>query len=110
MKNDKKNDDSRIDFVFPIEYSKWEEKKTRTERVNEYYQNTKYLNMEQVTIGMAGAGRATELHIMALKRFLGVPVRLKTIVARRKEQLEEAQRLYGFEQISYSFDDMIQRP
>ena len=66
--------------------------------------------MEQVTIGMAGAGRATELHIMALKRFLGVPVRLKTIVARRKEQLEEAQRLYGFEQISYSFDDMINDP
>lgn len=48
--------------------------------------------MEQVTIGMAGAGRATELHIMALKRFLGVPVRLKTIVARRKEQLEEARK------------------
>ena len=66
--------------------------------------------MEQGTIGMAGAGRATELHIMALKRFLGVPVRLKTIVARRKEQLEEAQRLYGFEQISYSFDDMINDP
>ena len=46
--------------------------------------------MDQVTIGMAGAGRATELHIQALKRFSGVPVRLKTIVARRKEQLEEA--------------------
>lgn len=56
---------------------------------------------------MAGAGRATELHIMALKRFSGVPVRLKTIVARRKEQLEEAQKLYGFEQISYDFDDMV---
>ena len=27
MKNDKKNDDSRIDFVFPIEYSKWEERR-----------------------------------------------------------------------------------
>ena len=59
---------------------------------------------------MAGAGRATELHIMAMKRFSGVPVRLKTIVARRKEQLEKAQRLYGFEQISYSFDEMINDP
>ena len=66
--------------------------------------------MDKVTIGMAGAGRATELHIMALKRFSGVPVRLKTIVARRKEQLEEAQRLYGFEQISYSFEDMLNDP
>ena len=66
--------------------------------------------MDKVTIGMAGAGRATELHIQALKRFSGVPVRLKTIVARRKEQLEEAQKLYGFEQISYDFDDMVNDP
>lgn len=27
MKSDKKNDDSRIDFVFPITYGKWEERK-----------------------------------------------------------------------------------
>lgn len=66
--------------------------------------------MERVTIGMSGAGRATELHIMALKRFSGVPVRLKTVVARRKEQLEKVQRIYGFEQISYSFDDLINDP
>ena len=66
--------------------------------------------MDKVTIGMAGAGRATELHIMALKRFSGVPVRLKTIVARRKEQLEEAQEIYGFEQISYNFEDLLNDP
>ena len=66
--------------------------------------------MKQVTIGIVGAGRATELHVMALRRFSGVPVRLKTIVARRKEQLEVAQKKYGFEQISYCFDDLINDP
>ena len=66
--------------------------------------------MDKVTIGMAGAGRATELHVLALKRFSGVPVRLKTVVARRKEQLEEAQKRFGFEQISFDFDDLINDP
>ena len=67
MKNDKKNDDSRIDFVFPIEYSKWEERRLEQKELMNNYQNTKYLNMEQVTIGMAGAGRATELHIYGIE-------------------------------------------
>ena len=59
---------------------------------------------------MAGAGRATELHINALKRFTGIPIRFKTIVARRKEQLEPAKEKYGFEQISYNFGDLLKDP
>ena len=43
----------------------------------------------EICIGMAGAGRATELHINALKRFTGIPLRFKMIVARRKEQLQK---------------------
>lgn len=63
-----------------------------------------------ICLGMVGAGRATELHINALKRFSGIPVRLKTIVARRKEQLEPAKAKYGFEIASYDFNDLLNDP
>lgn len=66
--------------------------------------------MKEVCIGMIGAGRATELHMNALKRVHEVPVRLKTIMARRENQLKEAKEKYGFEQISYSFDEVINDP
>lgn len=61
----------------------------------------------EICIGMAGAGRATELHMNALKRFSGVPVCLKHITARRFEQVEEAQKKYGFEKSSLSFEDLL---
>lgn len=61
----------------------------------------------EICVGMAGAGRATELHVNALKRFTGIPIRLKKIFARRKEQLEKAQLKYGFEEITYNFDDLL---
>lgn len=66
--------------------------------------------MNEVCLGVVGAGRATELHINALKRFSGIPVRLKTIVARRKEQLEAAKTKYGFEIASYDFNDLLKDP
>lgn len=65
---------------------------------------------KEVVIGMAGAGRATELHVMGLKRFAGVPIRLKTVVARRHEQLEYAKITYGFENTSTDFNDLITDP
>ena len=64
----------------------------------------------EICIGMAGAGRATELHINALKRFTGIPLRFKMIVARRKEQLEVAKAIYGFEETSYDFEDLLIDP
>ena len=64
--------------------------------------------MQQVCIGMVGAGRATELHIEALKKVYGVPIRLKTIMARRPEQLVPAQLKHGFEQLSYRFEDLLE--
>lgn len=63
-----------------------------------------------VCIGMAGAGRATELHIQGLQRFAGVPIKLKTVVARRQEQLDYAKNTYGFEHTSTNFDDIINDP
>ncbi len=61
----------------------------------------------EICIGMAGAGRATELHMNALRRFTEIPYCCKRIVARRQEQLEEAKERYGFLEISYDFDDLI---
>lgn len=63
--------------------------------------------MKEVCIGMIGAGRATELQMNALKKVVGVPIRYKTIMARRPEQLVPAKERYGFEQMSYSFEEVI---
>ena len=62
---------------------------------------------KEVCIGMAGAGRATELHLEALKRFSGIPYRLKRIVARRSEQVNIAKERYGFEYASINFEDLL---
>jgi predicted dehydrogenase len=64
----------------------------------------------EICIGMAGAGRAMELHVNALKRFTGVPIRLKTVMARRREQLEFAQKRFCFENISFDFNDLLNDP
>lgn len=66
--------------------------------------------MEKICIGMVGAGRAAELHVHGLKRVSDIPLRFKTIVARRAEQLSAAKECYGFEQGSYDFDDLISDP
>ena len=65
---------------------------------------------KNICIGMAGAGRATELHINALRRFSGYPIRLKRIIARRAEQVNHAKTIYGFEIASLSFDDLLNDP
>lgn len=65
---------------------------------------------KEIVIGMAGAGRATELHMEALKRVSGIPIRFKTILARRPEQLEPAKQLYGFEELTYDYEDLIRDP
>lgn len=60
-----------------------------------------------VTIGMVGAGRACELHMEGLRRFNGVPIRLKSVMARREQQLKEAQLRWGFEFATSRFDDLL---
>ncbi|MBH1942486.1 Gfo/Idh/MocA family oxidoreductase [Mobilitalea sibirica] len=66
--------------------------------------------MKRIVIGMVGAGRATELHMNALHRVSDIPLRFKTIVARRSEQLLPAKELYGFEIASYDFNDLLTDP
>lgn len=64
----------------------------------------------EVCLGVAGAGRATELHINALKRNSGVPVCYKHIIARRMEQVNAAKERYGFIDASLNFDDLLNDP
>lgn len=61
----------------------------------------------QICFGMAGAGRACELHMNALMRFSEFPVRYKRIIARRPEQVNFMKERYGFEIGSLSFDDLL---
>lgn len=62
---------------------------------------------KEVCLGMAGAGRATELHMNALKRYSGIPVCLKHIIARREEQVQAAKNRFGFLKASLDFDDLL---
>lgn len=68
------------------------------------------MNSKPITIGMAGAGRATELHMNALRRFSGIPLRFKRIISIVSEQVEAAKTLYGFEYASLDFDDLLTDP
>ena len=64
----------------------------------------------EICIGMAGAGRATELHVNGLKRYSGVPICLKHIIARRFEQVNAARERYGFQNASLDFNDLLKDP
>ena len=64
----------------------------------------------EICIGMAGAGRATELHVNALRRYNGVPICFKHIIARRFEQVSAAQSRYGFVNSSLDFNDLLSDP
>lgn len=64
----------------------------------------------EVCLGVAGAGRATELHMNALKRFSGVPVCYKRIIARRFEQVNHMKEKYGFLEASLDFEDLLKDP
>lgn len=63
--------------------------------------------MNKVIVGMAGAGRGTELHMGGYARVNGVELCLKRITARRPEQLIPAKERYGFEEASLNYDDLI---
>lgn len=66
--------------------------------------------MEKICIGMVGAGRATELHMNAFRRVCDIPLRYKMIMARRPEQLVVAKERYGFEKLTYSFEELLNDP
>ena len=65
--------------------------------------------MDRVTVGVIGAGRALELHAFGYHRS-NIPVRLKTVMARRQEQIRQAVERYGFEKGTDCIDDIINDP
>lgn len=64
----------------------------------------------EICLGVAGAGRAAELHMNALKRFSGVPVCYKHITARRYKQVHLMKERYGFQSASLDFEDLLKDP
>lgn len=62
---------------------------------------------KEICIGMAGSGRATELHMNALQRYTGVPVCYKHIIGRRLEKVNSYKKRYGFQNASLNFDDLL---
>lgn len=63
--------------------------------------------MDKITIGVVGAGRATELHMYGY-RHAELPIRLKTLVGGQdKEKARKAQESYGFENLSFDFEDLL---
>lgn len=62
-----------------------------------------------VTVGVIGAGRALELHDFGYKRS-NIPCRLKTVMARRPEQINMAVERYGFEKGTNNYDDLLNDP
>ena len=62
----------------------------------------------EICLVMAGAGRATELHMNGLQRYTGVPVCYKHIIARRQEQVTEAKERFGFQRASLRFEDLLE--
>ncbi|MDO5343211.1 MAG: Gfo/Idh/MocA family oxidoreductase [Bacteroidia bacterium] len=66
--------------------------------------------MKQVVVGMVGANRGAELHVGGYQRVTGIDLRLKTIMARRPEQLEKAKETFGFENLTYSFEELLNDP
>ena len=66
--------------------------------------------MDTITIGVVGAGRATELHMYGY-RHAELPIRLKTIVGgHNKERAQKAKESYGFEQLSFDYNDLLNDP
>ena len=63
--------------------------------------------MKTITIGMLGAGRATELHMNAYKHVHGVEIRFKTIYDSIKEKADVTKDKYGFEISANNADELF---
>ena len=63
---------------------------------------------KEIGLGMIGAGRATELHMNALKRYSGVHVDYRMIAARRNDQVMAMQKRYGFSYSTLDYHDVLE--
>lgn len=65
------------------------------------------LDMKKVSIGIVGAGRATQLHCMAYAKVSGISVRMKGIYSKTIEHATEAMETYGIERVYASFEELL---
>ena len=68
------------------------------------------MKKEQICIGMAGAGRATELHMEAYSYVKNIQVRYKKILALHYESAVAAKKKYGYETACRDFEEMLKDP
>jgi predicted dehydrogenase len=61
-----------------------------------------------ITIGMAGAGRATELHMEAYGRVKDIEPRYKMVMAKHYDHAVLAKEKYGFEYVAESFEELLE--
>ena len=76
----------------------------------EYHLTVRMNKNKEICIGVAGAGRATELHMNALQRYTEVPVCYKHIISRRIEPVNRFKEKYGFINASLDFQDLLNDP
>lgn len=65
---------------------------------------------EQVTIGMIGSGRATELHMAGYQHVNGIAVRFKSLLTAHPETANSGLQKYGFEHAVNSIDELCDDP
>lgn len=63
--------------------------------------------MKKVSIGVVGAGRATQLHCMAYAKVSGISVRMKGIYSKTLERAKEAMETYGIERMCASYEELL---
>ncbi len=63
--------------------------------------------MKKVSIGVVGAGRATQLHCMAYGKVSGISARLKAIYSKTYEHAREAMETYGVEKVCASYEELL---
>lgn len=63
--------------------------------------------MKKVSIGIVGAGRATQLHCMAYSKVSGLLVCLKGIYSKTIEHARNVKETYGIERVYATFEDLI---
>jgi len=66
--------------------------------------------MNKVSIGIVGAGRATQLHCMAYSKVSGILVCLKGIYSKTIEHARNAKEAYGIECVYATFEELLNDP
>ena len=65
---------------------------------------------ERVSYAMVGCGRAAQLHLDALLKFVDIPVYLKFVCEKSNEKRREYQAKYGFELSTSDYNDLLNDP